>query len=263
MKYLLSLVLAFSSTLAAASPTPLPMDQCKAEMPFGLPATNKTSVIDICHGAYVTRVSTIAKIPVLESYVLEPEHAVGCVERDSSFQADNAIQGGAVPKDYAKSGYDIGHLVNAADLEYSKDAQSVAAILSNAAPQLPGFNRGIWKRLETYTRAWAVQRNHPIQIVVGSVFSPADPYMKNTTVVVPHGFFKVLIDLKTNEVMPFYFPHEPSKNDMSKYLTSLADVQQKAGVIIPLPKGATISKTMWPLGKRSVVNQKQSVCSLN
>jgi endonuclease G len=54
--------------------------------------------------------------------------------------------------DYEKSGYDRGHLAPAADMGFSKITMAESFYYSNMSPQVPGFNRGIWKQLEEQTR---------------------------------------------------------------------------------------------------------------
>lgn len=42
--------------------------------------------------------------------------------------------------------------------------------MSNVTPQVPDFNRGIWKKLETDLREWVV-REHRLIIIAGPVFN--------------------------------------------------------------------------------------------
>ena len=42
-------------------------------------------------------------------------------------------------------------------------------LMSNISPQLPGFNRGIWKRLEEQVRQFALKEN-TLYVVTGTVF---------------------------------------------------------------------------------------------
>ena len=49
---------------------------------------------------------------------------------------------------YKGSGYDRGHLVGSANNDILEIQNSETFLLSNMSPQLPNFNRGIWKKLE-------------------------------------------------------------------------------------------------------------------
>ena len=64
--------------------------------------------------------------------------------------------GSARDADYKASGYDRGHLAPAADMGWSTQAMQESFYYSNMSPQLPAFNRGIWKQLEELVRDWAI-----------------------------------------------------------------------------------------------------------
>lgn len=53
---------------------------------------------------------------------------------------------------YRGSGYDRGHLVASANNDILEIQNSETFLMSNMSPQLPRFNRGIWKELEEATR---------------------------------------------------------------------------------------------------------------
>jgi endonuclease G len=73
------------------------------------------------------------------------------------FLEDKLVKtGSAVTKDYAKSGYDRGHPARAADLGWSAQTMRESFYFSNMSPQLPAFNRGIWKKMEEKVRDWAL-----------------------------------------------------------------------------------------------------------
>lgn len=60
-----------------------------------------------------------------------------------------------VPAEYAKTGYDQGHMAPAADFAWNQDASNTTFVMSNIAPQTPNLNRDSWKRLEDKVRKWA------------------------------------------------------------------------------------------------------------
>jgi len=80
-------------------------------------------------------------------------------ERTDIFRDDPAVvTGSATLADYKGSGYDRGHLAPARDMTWSRTAMSESFYMSNMSPQIPGFNRGIWKQLESQVRQYAVDR---------------------------------------------------------------------------------------------------------
>lgn len=258
----LLLALFFSGSVFAEQPPPAPLTECVSAAPYGFPVSRKKDTTAICRTAYFTVYDNKAKIPLYSVYVLRPEHAAGCEARDNTFEADMSLppELRSTKRDFAKQKIkvDIGHLVNAADLKYSPEAQAVAAILTNGAPQYPSFNRGIWKKLEDTTRGWAISRNHPLAIYVGPIKSVKDSTVGNG-VVVPGAFFKIIVDMTTNEVMVFNFKHKASKEPLSSFITSLAEVQKLTGIIFPMPSNATYTST-WDITLKNANSAK--TCSI-
>lgn len=264
MKQLLLLLAFVSSAAFAEQPAPLPLEACAVHAPYGFPTTKKQDVTPICREGYFTIHDNKNKIPLVSVYVLTPENAASaCAMRDSTFEVDRSLPPSVRSgnKDYAKSGYDIGHIVNAEDLKYSPAAQAVAALLSNAAPQLPEFNRGVWKKLEDTSRGWAISRESPLVVYVASIASfKQDSTIGKGRVTVPHGFVKILVDTKTQEAQVFLFKHEGSKAPLSSFITSLAEVQKQSGVVFPMPPKPKFGA--WPITMKSNQKAKAAACSL-
>ena len=72
----------------------------------------------------------------------------------------------------------------------------IVVLMSNMSPQLPGFNRGIWKRLEELVRAIALKEKE-IYVVTGAIFPPAAEakYLQSGKITVPNAYYKVVYDL--------------------------------------------------------------------
>ncbi|MFZ9657177.1 MAG: DNA/RNA non-specific endonuclease, partial [Crocinitomicaceae bacterium] len=119
------------------------------------------------------------------AYLLTKTHLGSGVERSDRFMEDPIVSTGtATNADYAKSGYDRGHLAPAADMSWSETVMQESFYYSNMSPQLPGFNRGIWKRLEEQVRTWA-EFYDSIYVVTGPVLSPELPKIGPNQVSVP------------------------------------------------------------------------------
>lgn len=255
----------FTCPVFAKQAAPLPIVRCQHEAPYGFPYGHKTDTTVICRLGYVLEHDNKAKIPVWVSYTLKPEEAVGCLERDSAFAADQSLVPGkrSEEKDYAKSGYDTGHMANDGDFRWNAEASRESFILSNMAPQLPGFNRGIWKKLEDSTRGWAISRHHELLIYVGPIYNrDQDTVIGLNRVTVPHAFFKIIVDTVTGETMAFIMKHEPSQKALSTFITSVPEIQRQTGVEFPMPKRTVVSGTTWPLPVKNATITKRGVCSL-
>jgi endonuclease G, mitochondrial len=117
--------------------------------------------ITIYHKYYTSTFSKSKRLPVVVKYWLT-RSMLDCerrYKRFSRFKPDPSIpEFTSLDKDYKNSGYDRGHQMDAFDCGCDSTAMAESFYYSNVAPQLPSLNRGIWKKLEEYTRkSW--QRN--------------------------------------------------------------------------------------------------------
>ena len=266
MKYVVSILLALSSLTAHAwdQRAPLPVQSCSVHSPYGFAQTQKPAQ-PICREAYLVAYDAAAKIPVYVAYTLLPQNALGCFPRTNAFVADQSIQGGARPDDYAGTGYDKGHAAPDGDLSWSQQVEYESFLMTNMYPQHGSLNRGIWKLLETSVRGWAVQRNQAYTIFVGALYGAGNEKIGNG-IVVPHGFYKVVVNNATKEVAGWGFPHtKPYQNlgnDLTKFRVPVAQIMQQAGVNFALPPGATelAPGAEWPVDYGALTNAKRAKC---
>ena len=264
------LLLFFSTPSFAGSYAPrdpLPIAQCAIHAPYGVPYSDKQLQL-ICRQAYLVGYDPANKVPQFVEWTLTPPAALGCVTRSNAFVADPSIKGGPIPDDYAGTRYDKGHMAPAGDQSWSQQVERESFLMTNMSPQAPSLNRGIWKLLETSFRGWTVQYNRPFTAIAGAVYSSGDK-MIGKGVVVPHAFFKVVIDDQTGMVAAWYFPHiAPYPNagsDLTKYRASIASIQKESGITIPLPNNAQeldIGKE-WSVDFGSLTSAKKAKCGKN
>jgi endonuclease G len=218
---------------------PEPLEKCKVHAPYGFPQT--TNVQPICRQAYLVGYDAAAKLPKFVTYELVPPNALGCFPRTNAFVADQSIQNGPRPDDYAGTGYDKGHMSPDGDLSWDQQVEYESFLMTNMSPQAGSLNRGIWKLLETSVRGWVVQRNQSYTIYVGGIYGAGDKTI-GQGVVVPHAFYKIVINNQTNEVAGWMFPHVAPYpnlgNDLTKFRTPIAQIQQTAGVKFAYPAAA-------------------------
>lgn len=266
MKKLLAiLALAIStSTFAWDQRAPLPVDACKAHSPYGWAQTART-VQPICREAYLVAYDAPVKIPAYVAYTLLPQNALGCFPRTNAFVADQSIKGGARPDDYAGTGYDKGHAAPDGDLSWSQIVEYESFLMTNMYPQHGSLNRGIWKLLETSVRGWAVQRNQAFTIFVGAYYGAGDGVIGNG-VIVPHGYYKIVVNQATGEVAGWAFPHTKPYvnlgNDLTKFRVPVADIQKQAGVNYKFPANAREIQPgqEWPVDFGALTNAKRAKC---
>lgn len=126
--------------------------------------------------------------------------------RHSVFYEDPTVppQFRAKLADYARSGYDRGHQVPAADAKWSQEAMDSTFVLSNMCPQVgEGFNRDYWAHFEEFCRE-LVKRYPSVRVVTGPLYLPRqDPVSGKwkvsyevignpPNVAVPTHFYKVI-----------------------------------------------------------------------
>ncbi|MFY0627381.1 MAG: DNA/RNA non-specific endonuclease [Reichenbachiella sp.] len=144
-------------------------------------------------------------------------------KRRDNFREDPKVQTkSAHPNDYKGSGYDRGHLAPAADFTWNKDGLDESFYMSNMSPQLPGFNRGIWKRLEEKTREFA-KSNGEIFIVTGPIFDAKSEKIGKNKVAIPDRYYKAIIELTGKETkgIAFVLDHEKSSDDLGSFAISI------------------------------------------
>jgi endonuclease G len=267
MKKLLTLLLTVVALNAYAwdQRPPLPVQACAVHSPYGFAQTQRTA-LPICREAYLVAYDAPVKIPVYVAYTLLPQNALGCFPRTNAFVADQSLNGtGPRPDDYAGTGYDKGHAAPDGDLSWSQQVEYESFLMTNMYPQHGSLNRGIWKLLETAVRAWAVQQNRAFTIYVGAFYGAGDPTIGNG-VIVPHGYYKIVIDQQTGAIAGWAFPHTKPYvnlgNDLTKFRLPIAQIEKTAGVDFKFPKNAKEINPgqEWPVDFGALTNAKRAKC---
>jgi endonuclease G len=269
MKKIITTILATLSLSAFAwdQRPPLPVQQCQVHSPYGFAATQRTAQ-PICREGYLIAYDAPVKIPAYVAYTLKPENALGCFPRTNAFVADQSLNGtGARPDDYVGTGYDKGHAAPDGDLSYSQIVEYESFLMTNMYPQHGSLNRGIWKLLETSVRGWSVQRNQPFTIYVGAFYGQGDESFKG--IIIPHGYYKIVINNATGEVAGWKFPHTKPYvnlgNDLTKFRVPVAQIQQEAGVQYRFPATAKeiAPGQEWPVDFGALTKAKRAKCGAN
>ena len=151
--------------------------------------------------------------------------------RRRNFEPDPALKNGTAGSwDYSESGYDRGHIVPAEDMDFSEDAMRESFFMSNVSPQLPSFNRGIWKKLENAVRKNAAKKGDLI-IISGCVFKDGELSEINNGVAVPNYFYKILLheDAQKKSAIAFVLPHAESHSNLSEFAMSVSEAEKICG----------------------------------
>lgn len=166
------------------------------------------------------------------AYELTLEETLKGVERSNRFTTDpKVITGTASDKDYKGSGYDRGHLAPAADMSWSDEAMKESFYYSNISPQVPAFNRGIWKRLEEQVRQWARQ-DSAVYVVTGPVLSDNLPRIGTNQVAVPPSFYKALLVWRNQNMkaIAFVIPNEKLSLPLGRFAVSIDSLEHLTSI---------------------------------
>lgn len=181
------------------------------------------------------------KLPTWVGYALTKEDADASVadrnKGNYQFHADASLEAGkrAENADYARSGYDKGHMAPAADFKRSVEAMKSTFILSNAVPQKHGVNAGQWGRLEAAARLLAQNRG-AMWVFSGPLFVGGKPVktIGRDHVAVPTHTYKVILCVHANgekEMFAFVLPNiDKPSGQIGAYTYSVDQVEKLTGL---------------------------------
>ena len=166
------------------------------------------------------------------AYLMSRARLIKVVDRADDFRPDPSVRtGSATAADYQGSGYDRGHLAPATDMAWSVATMSESFFYSNMSPQLPGFNRGVWKRLEELFRDWAGLYDS-LLVVTGPVLSPDLPSIGPNRVSVPERYYKVVVDTARShrQGIGFLLPNASSQLPLTAFVVTIDSVERLTGL---------------------------------
>lgn len=191
----------------------------------------KPGELVVNHYAYRLRFNPDTRQADWVAYALEQKELEQKVKRTDKFTYDPFLGSNtASNNDYKGSGFDRGHLVPAADMSWNQQAMKESFYFSNISPQLPGFNRGIWKKLEVHVREKCLE-NGNIYIVTGPVFSDVEEVMGESKIPVPSHFFKTLLiyNDSVHQGIGYIFRNEKMTGDLVDFAVTIDSVESFTG----------------------------------
>lgn len=227
-----------------------PWKQTASLLQGSFPIPTTTPIIE--HKGYAVAYDGRTRNAAWVYHRLTPDSLNKAIQRDQcTFQQDPAIpkQISAGLKDYEGSGFDRGHLVPATDCAASLETMQESFYLSNISPQVPEFNRGYWKHLETQMRA--LLKQFPIvHIFTGPLYLPAKSsnqkrYVKYEVlgkhdVAVPTHFFALVFAEKSpSELVAsgYILPNKAiaSEIPLKKFEASIEEIEKASGIVFSKP----------------------------
>jgi endonuclease G len=174
------------------------------------------------------------------AYKLDSLELASNFKRKNLFYIDTLVlTGTATNVDYKNSGYDRGHLAPAADMVWNEQAMNESFFYSNISPQLPSFNRGIWRTLEIELRKLALKYGS-LYITCGPVFQDTDSAIGENKVVIPTHFYKTVLvyNSEIKQSIGFIFPHKKCIGEIFDYAVTVDSIENITGLDLyhKLPK---------------------------
>lgn len=224
-------------------------DACAAMFPGGaVPQAQSPTVQDLCktidvEAIFAVRFDTTRKIPNwtahrLSASLVEQGDANDGKLKRPSFKRDKAIRASlqAIDDSYTNSGYQRGHMVPADDMSWSKAAYDATFVLSNAVPQVGGFNNKSWRGLEEKARDWGRTKKKPIWIFAGTYGGHGRIGERPHTPEIPKCFYKIVVAPgdgdQSYKVLAALFAgdNDDKRNQWALSLTTLDTVRARSGI---------------------------------
>lgn len=238
-----------------------------------IPKTNPKDVI-VSHVGYRLLYNENCEQASWVAYELTKEETNKRFDRTNKFLPDPKIQtASAEDTDYKSSGYDRGHLAPASDMGWSSITMAESFYYSNMSPQVPSFNRGIWKNLEGLVRTWAIE-NQSIYVVTGPVLTNGLPTIGPDKVAVPEYYYKVILYYGEHGAkgIGFILPNRGSKAPLQNFAVPIDEVEKSTGIdFFPLledkveslvEKTRCLSCWSWKVSKAKNTTKNQGTSSV-
>ncbi|MDD2729536.1 DNA/RNA non-specific endonuclease [Malikia sp.] len=217
---------------ALAAGTDCPQHFADGQPPQLVNAKLKPRTQELCFEAFAVLHSGVSRTPVYAAEHLTRKNLQAAKElsRKDSFHAEDRLpeRDRAELSDYARSGYDRGHMAPNADMPTRK-AQGESFSLANMVPQIHENNAGVWAGIEAAARQLASDEGE-LYVISGPAFVGQD-IQQVGRVLVPTHVWKVLYSPKQQRAGAYLVSNDKTK-DYS--VLSIAELQKLAG-INPLP----------------------------
>ena len=235
MKFLLNVLLVSAIVISAActeaADTNCPEHFAGGQAPdfINLKLSNKAR--EVCYSELGLMHSGVTRTPLYSAQHLTRDRLVKAktMKRSSKFFPDPHIPASerAELHDYARSGYDRGHVAPSADMP-NKRSQQESFSLANMVPQVPQNNRGPWGGIESTVRKMAKDRGE-LYVVTGPIFSGSKLQRIGGAVMVPTQLFKAVYDPRRREGGAYLIDN--AENARARVI-SIAELEKIAGIDI-------------------------------
>ena len=190
----ISIVLALGLTIATppaiAAQSNCPGNFVNGQAPDLVNPKLATKARELCFSEYAVLHSGQTRTPLYSADHLTAQRVAAARQQKRSDSADTFHEEERLPvdersllNDYARSGYDRGHLTPNGDFD-NPQAQGESFSLANMMPQNPNNNRNLWEGIEEATRGLA-SRNGEVWVVTIPIFAGEQTQWLRDRVAIP------------------------------------------------------------------------------
>jgi len=224
----------------------------------GCPAPDDIAVLS--RTGFLVGYSPSLRHPLWAAYKAGPVYHASLPPRPAGFKPDPAANNSPQHKDYAKSGYDRGHMVPnlAIAKRYGTAAQGQTFLTSNICPQRPGLNQGPWRDLEfRISELWPGCYGQ-VWVITGAILTPNSKRLPSG-IDIPSAFYQIVVAQtdKTIRAFAVYMPQNIRRRTFTRAtLVSIDEIENLTGFdfLADLPDDtekrleAATPTRLWPTG---------------
>jgi endonuclease G len=183
---------------------------------------------ELCYGVFGVMHSGVTRTPLWSAEHLTADHIAAAkdLSREDSFHAEKRLPPGARAEldDYARSGYDRGHMAPNGDMP-DRRTQHESFTLANMVPQDAENNRHLWAGIEAVVRKQALKEGE-LYVITGPAFIGRD-LQKIGNVLVPTHLYKLVYSPRQRAGAAFFVEN---RADADYQMLSVAELESRIGI---------------------------------
>ena len=203
------------------------------------------STTELCYGVFGVMHSGITRTPLWSAEHLTADNiaAAKTLSREDSFHAEPRLPAGARAEldDYARSGYDRGHMAPNGDMP-DRRTQQESFTLANMVPQDAENNRHLWAGIEAVVRKQA-RKEGDLYVITGPAFI-GRALQKVGNVLVPTHLYKLVYSPRQRAGGAYFVEN---RADAQYEVLSVAELESRIGIDLLPSLSAGEKEAMLPL----------------
>jgi endonuclease G len=226
--FIFSLIFLVCAAFPVAAKTRCNLQYLNGRAPYFLNGKLTVKTLQICYLGYDLIYSGVTRTPMTSAEHLTRQRlTVRHPRRVNAFHPDPNITAAdrSELKDYARSGYDRGHMAPSGDMATAQE-QEESFSLGNMVPQNHNNNTQLWEGIEAATRALA-KHDGELYTVTGPIFYGSLLKRINGRVLVPTYIYKAVYDPRRNQAAAYLVKNAPG---MHYAVISIAELESLSGI---------------------------------